>query len=121
MPTSPTQRTLKRIRDAGATAAVAEYWLRVPNHPGGGVRRDLFGFIDVVALWPGEGTIGIQATSGSNGRARVRKIATECRDNALAWLAQGNRIQVWDWRKLKGKWEPRIVEVTVDLIEAEID
>jgi hypothetical protein len=81
---------------------VAEYWRSIPGHPGGGIRKDLFGFVDVVAI--GEGAIiAIQATSGANGSARVHKIVNECHDAALEWLLAGGRIEVWAWKKYAKK------------------
>ena len=38
------------------------------------VRRDLYGFIDVLAIKNGERPVGIQATSRSNTSARIKKI-----------------------------------------------
>jgi hypothetical protein len=109
--TSPTQRTLKELRKRGMVCDVAEYWNQFSRR-----RRDLFHFVDIVAL--GESITGIQCTSGSNGAARKTKIATECGDAARAWLSSGGRIEVWSWRKVgqRGKrklWEPRIEEITL--------
>lgn len=121
--TSPTQRTLAECRRRNWEAAVAEYWQTIPRHPGGGVRKDLFGFIDVVALDTSEGvTLAIQATSGTNVSARVRKIREECSDQARAWLLCGNRIVVWGWKKyakrVDGKWwRVRECEVTLEDLE----
>ena len=113
--TSPTQRTLQHFRKAGHMVAVAEYWQAIPKHPAGGVRKDLFGFIDIVALVDKQ-IIAIQCTSGTNTSARVKKIQTECQEAAEMWLACGGRIQVWGWRKLTKKvgnqsWFPKVVEV----------
>ena len=112
---SPTQRTLAELRKRGHIAAVCEFWRAIPGHPAGGVRKDLFGFLDLVALVDGR-IVGIQCTSGANTSARERKIRAECWDNASAWLSCGGRIEVWGWRKLKKKvgnrtWFPRITEV----------
>jgi len=115
---SPTQRTLKQVRESGSTADVVERWIPMPTHPGGGYRRDLFNFIDIIEL-TGEGIIGIQSTSGSNFSKRVEKIKTECREAAVEWIKNGGRIQVWGWRELKKKvdrktWQPRIVELGLE-------
>lgn len=109
--TTPTQRTLAECRRLGWQAAVAEKWIAQTKQ-----RKDLFGFIDIVAL-TGDGILAIQATSGSNVAARERKIRTECSEPAKAWLAAGGRIEVWGWRELKKKvdrksWQVRRVEVT---------
>lgn len=110
---SPTARTLKALRELGYLADVAEK--RVPKTR---VTRDLFGFIDIVAIKAGEPILAVQATSdegGGHGHARVKKIRGECQEAARAWLGACGRIEVWAWRKLKrsgDKWEPRITEIT---------
>ena len=115
---TPTQRTLKHYRDLGYIAEVSEKWIAIPRHPAKGVRKDLFGFVDVVAVGHGK-IMAVQATSGSNVTARVVKIKTECRDAAMEWLKSGGSIRVVGWRKLKKKvdgknWQPKIVVVTLE-------
>lgn len=115
---TPTQRTLKRVRDNGSVADVVERWIPIPHHPGGGVRKDMLGFIDIVELRD-EQIVGIQCTSGSNHSKRVIKIKTECREAAIAWINTGARIEVWGWRELKKKvnrksWQARIVELGLE-------
>lgn len=98
---TPTQRTLKRLRDMGYTAAVVEHW-----NPHAKIRQDLFGFIDVLALGDGE-VLAVQACSGTDAAARVRKIADH--PNVGAVRKAGIRIEVWAWRKLAdGKWHCRV-------------
>ncbi len=102
---SPTSRTLERLRADGWTAAVVEKW-----NPHARVRNDLFGFVDVLALRDGV-TLAVQATSGSNAAARVKKIAEA--EHLAAVRAAGWRIEVWGWRKLaNGRWEARVVDVS---------
>ena len=127
---------------------MSERWITVPNHPAGGKRKDLFGFVDVVAIgeWAppelgseatacgrqkgqllakmireahGQRFIAIQATSGSNGAARVKKIQNECSEALAAWLAAGGVVEVWAWKKYakpvdRKFWRPRIVRVTLE-------
>lgn len=85
---------------------VVERWV-----PQARIRKDLFGCLDLVAL-DGKCICGIQATSGSNVSARVKKIQAEPR--AREWLEHGGRIVVMGWsrRKKTGKWEVREVEIT---------
>jgi len=102
---SPTSRTLELLRKEGKVADVAERWNSFTRQ-----RRDLFGFLDVIALGENE-TWGIQCTSTGNISARVKKICGECRENALAWLNAGNKIEVIGWSKkgARGKrktWQP---------------
>jgi hypothetical protein len=106
---------LLRSRD-GVVVDKAEYWLAIPSHPAGGVRRDLFGFIDLIYL-DGSKIVAVQATSRQNLRSRERKILTECNVAAIAWIAAGGKIEVWGWQRLKKPidrlyWHPTIVEIT---------
>ncbi len=115
---TPTARSLAAGRANGWLIDVVERWI------GGGrikVRKDLFGCIDLVALDGKPGVLGIQATSGSNASARLKKIHGECWPAVERWLQAGNRLEVWGWRKLRGRWEPRITQVflnTGDALEA---
>lgn len=102
---SPTQRTLARLRADGWLAEVVERWI-----PGANVRKDLWGFVDVVAIKSGV-TLGVQSTSGSNVAARVTKIADS--PNLAAVRAAGWRLEVDGWRKNSaGRWVCRTVDVS---------
>jgi hypothetical protein len=62
--------------------------------------KDLFGFLDVLAMEPGQpGILGVQTTTVANQATRIKKILDEPR--ALAWLGCGCRITVHGWA-LKG-------------------
>jgi hypothetical protein len=121
---SPTARTLALLREHGYHVGVVERFCHITKR-----RHDLFGCIDVVAVsrrpWIHSCTLGIQVTSGSNGAARVKKIKTEAREGAEAWLMAGNRLFVHAWSKRKKKrggkaytWECREVEITLADLEA---
>ena len=75
------------------------------------IKRDLFGFADLIAISPTRGILAVQATGGGNGPSRVKKIRLEPR--AALWLASGGRIQVHDWVKVKDskKRECRVMEI----------
>jgi hypothetical protein len=114
--TSPTQRTLKRLRDDGANlVAVVEKWNRFGGPIGSngervGNRVDLFGFIDVLAVVPGQvGTLGIQACAASSLSTRIRKVIDdpELLQRAKWYTAAGNRILFWGWKQNKKskRWE----------------
>jgi hypothetical protein len=111
MVAGPTQRTLKYLRGEGFKAEVVEKWI-----PQAKRRKDLFGFIDVVAIAPNR-IIGVQATSGSNHNARIKKI--ESLEESQDWIKAGGEIWVISWRKLKGKgrkqWFPRVENLTGEL------
>lgn len=109
---SPTARSLAECEKRGWLAYVCEKWI-----PHARVRKDAFGFGDLLVMDGWHGSLLIQATSDSNVSARVGKIKTECSEAARTWLYHGNRIQVWGWGK-KGrrgerkKWTLRVVEIT---------
>lgn len=95
---SPTQRTLKHLRRDGYQAGVVERW-----NVHARVRQDLFGIIDVVAIRIDQpGVLGVQCTSESNAAARVTKILASA--SARVWLRASNRLEVWGWKKLSGRW-----------------
>jgi len=100
---SPTQRSLKKLRAEGWTAEVVER--RNPRLP---ITHDLFGFIDILAIREGE-TLAVQTTSGSNVSSRVRKIADA--EHLAAVRSAGWCIHVHGWRKnARGRWECRVVD-----------
>lgn len=86
-----------------------------------GVRSDLFGIFDLIAMSPRQGIIGIQVC-GPDFTDHYRKITEERADNALLWLASGRgrtRIEIWSWRKILKKrgskervWSPRIKRIS---------
>jgi hypothetical protein len=88
---TPTQRSLKLLRDEGCTVALVERWNAFARK-----RQDLFGFIDLVAL-NGDGITGVQTTTAQNLAARVSKILAE--PQAKEWLLAGGLIEVHGWRK----------------------
>ena len=99
---SPTELTLRKLRGDGWTAQVVEHWV-----PGANVRRDLFGFIDVLALRDGD-VLAVQATSDGNVASRVHKIASS--PHVAAVREAGWRIEVWGWKKRNYRWTERIVD-----------
>jgi hypothetical protein len=122
---TPTKRTLDELRHRGAIADVVERWIPSVGEGGAfisyGRRKDLFGFIDIVAILDRQ-IVGIQATSdnsGGHGGARVKKIQQECADAARAWLEAGGLISVWAWRKYakpveRKLWRPIVTPVTLE-------
>jgi len=82
-----------QLKKDGYIPAIVEHWNRFA-----GIRQDLYGFIDIVAMHPAhKGLLGIQTTSTANMSARVKKIINEPR--ARVWLTSGNSILVWGWSK----------------------
>lgn len=83
------------LRENGYRAEVTEHWNAYAR-----IRKDLFGFIDIVALRGNEkGVLGIQTTSAANLSARIEK--TLGLPVYKLWLQCGNRIEFHGWRKIK--------------------
>lgn len=93
------------MRERGFHAEVVEKWI-----PGANIRKDLWGFADILCLRSGEPITVVQSTTDSNVAARVTKIA----DSPLVGLVRqaGIRILVQGWRKAKGRWQVREVDVS---------
>jgi hypothetical protein len=102
---SPTQRSLKLLRDEGWRVAVVEHW----NHFAK-IRQDLFGIIDLLCVKDGV-TMGVQTTSYSNVSARVKKIADSEHIAALREADWVVRVHGWH-KKANGRWDVRIVDVS---------
>lgn len=103
---TPTQRSLKHLRDQGHLAEVVERWI-----PQARKRHDLWGFVDILSLSPEGEVVGVQATSLSNVSARVRKITEH--ENIAAVRKAGVRVLVFGWgRDSKGKVRLREVDVS---------
>ena len=105
MAISPTQLSLKKLREEGYTVAVVEHW-----NPWAKIRVDCFGFIDIIALRENE-TLAIQTTTASNMSARVKKIADH--ENVGAVRKAGWFIHVHGWHQDdKKKWHCKVKDVS---------
>jgi hypothetical protein len=90
---SPTARSLKKLRVEGAIADVVER--RIPRSH---ITKDLFGFIDIVAIEvDGKGALGVQVTTVAHQAHRIAKVMAEPR--ARFWLEAGNAIAIYGWAK----------------------
>ena len=115
---TPTQRTLKALRDRGAICGIVERFNQYAGQYG--IRQDLFGFIDIIAIEPALKQItGVQST-GSAFSMHLHMILVERKEPAMQWLISGGRIELWGWRKLKVKrggkamvWTPRMREIVL--------
>jgi hypothetical protein len=122
---SPTQRTIRALKNQGRKCAIVEKWNAFAGRAGGppGVRQDLFGIIDVLALDPERGVVGIQCC-GSAFSGHLRKLTEERAQDTLDWLrTPGTSLELWGWRKVKAKrggkaeiWSPRVLQITVDMV-----
>ena len=118
---SPTQRTLKYLKDEGYECGMVERWIPIRGLPGGGKRRDLFNIIDIIALDPVKGVIGVQST-GQDFSGHYKKLTQEKAAETRMWLeTPGTSLILIGWRKVKVKrggkamrWSPRIQEITLE-------
>ena len=116
---SPTQRTLRALREHGLVAGIVERFN--PYAGKHGLKQDLFNIIDIIALDPVRGVVGVQST-GQDFAGHVRKITEEKSQETRDWLATpGAVLELWGWRKVKLKrggkaerWAPRVAEFTLD-------
>jgi hypothetical protein len=93
---SPAQRSLKYLRNAGYSCAITEHFNSFVK-----IRQDLFGFLDIICIKNGvTGVLGVQTTSTQNLSARVKKVLSI--PEAHIWLSCGGSIFVHGWSK-KGK------------------
>ena len=108
---SSAQRTLQKLKSDGITCWKVEQ----PWNPHTKVRRDVFNFIDIIALRD-RVIVGIQACSMSSRQAHRRKILAN--PMALEWLRCRGTIELWSWRPLlmKRGGKRKTWEVKVDYI-----
>lgn len=101
---SPTQRSLKVLRDDGWLCDIVERWI-----PGANIRKDLFGIGDIIAIKPGVKPKLIQVTS-TGVSARIKKIQL---NNDLETVLSVFNLEVHGWRKnVKNRFVQRIVTIT---------
>lgn len=123
---TPTQRTIRELKNQGRKCGIVERFIsNVGPH---GIRQDLFGIIDIIALDPEHGVVGIQSC-GQDFAGHLRKILIDHAQDTLEWLSTpGTRLELWGWRKVKLKrggkamrWRPRIQVITEEeVLNAEI-
>jgi|TARA_Y100000289_G_scaffold33336_1_gene32945 hypothetical protein len=113
---SPTQRTLKAMRNQGRICGIVEKFQQY----GGkfGIRQDLFGFIDIIAIDSKDGIIAIQST-GQDWSGHINKIM-DLEEIVMKWLEHAP-LELWSWRKVKkvrgGKamiWKARIGDFYIE-------
>ena len=114
---SPTQRTLRELRQRGCICGIVE---RFNSFVGKfGIRQDLFGFIDLIALDPDKGIVGVQCCARSGHVAHRTKILEN--ENAPEWIKAGGTIEIWSWGKQKLKrggkamrWMSKVETITFE-------
>lgn len=103
MATSPTQLSLKLMKERGYLCQIVERWNAFAK-----IRQDLFGFVDVLCVSK-DGVVGVQTTSYSNMSARVKKIREH--ENFQQVHDSGITILVQGWHKKDNRWQMREVVV----------
>ena len=103
--TSPTQRSLAKLRGEGWKAEVVERWNAHSR-----TRKDLWGWCDILCLRNGE-LLAVQTTSYSNISARINKIQES---DMVALVRSCNiGIHVHGWKKNKnGRWECTVRDIS---------
>ncbi len=102
---TPTARSLALLARDGWLCAPVERWLPYAN-----VRKDLWGFGDVLACHPRDGLfLIVQSTSADHVAHRLAK--ARGRPELALWLKAGGAFQVHGWAKRDGRWRCRVVEV----------
>jgi len=103
-PMTPTQRSLRHLRDSGYLAEVVERWV-----PGANIRKDLFGWIDIIAIRKGE-VLAVQCTS-TGVSERIKKISDS--DTIGPVRQSGMRVEVHGWRKgANGRYALRVEDLS---------
>lgn len=136
-----TERTLKALRDRGYHAEVCERFVAFAHGEqkekfAGGFKKDLFGYMDVLAYWDSSRTDIEQPDVAKVGSWAIQSTSKACMSNHLRdyrrnptvthlirdWLVLGNRFSIVGWEHLmvpkkrgggfKGVWH--ICEEPVD-------
>lgn len=116
---SPTERSLRHLRESGWHVCVVEKWIPQIKR-----RKDAFGFGDLLCAKPNGKPTLVQTTSGDNVAARIHK-AREKAGPLVAWLLSGGALVVHGWAKRgprgeQKRWTLREVNLTFrDLTMAE--
>ena len=116
---SNTARSMDYLRKLGYVVDRCEQW--VPGPPKGkdvaegeertsfGHRRDLFGFLDIVALDPHQRrTIGVQTTSVKQRDPHIEKIMRH--PNYKPLIAAGWLVHLHCWEKVGHRWHMQLVD-----------
>lgn len=106
---TPTARTLALLRRSGYIVDVTERWI-----PGANVRRDLFGFADVLAIAGHREPrfLLVQCTSLANVASRLAK--AKSKPALRIWLKAGGAFEVWGWFRRDSRWDVKRVAVVTD-------
>ena len=110
---SPTSRSLTFLRREGFQVDIVERWVIGAN-----IRKDLFGFGDLLAVHRLDKTITIiQTTTVSNLSARIKKAKALL--SLKVWLDAGGKAEFHGWHQdASGRWQVRRVSITGDELKS---
>lgn len=102
-------RTLQHLHKAGWYAESSEKYITRPQGKGqkaeyaGGYRKDLFGFLDVIAFGLAPGVTGVQVTSHGQISAHLRKYRRDrvVAEKIITFIRAGNRFVIHGWKKVQ--------------------
>lgn len=82
-----------------------ERWVPNPMYPGGGIRMDLFGWADILALAPDGRWVMIQSCGATGRMDHIRKLSDPRLTERIGmWLnSPAHAAELWTWRKLRMK------------------
>ena len=90
----PRQWSMEQMRKDGYITGITEFFNSHTKR-----RKDLFGFIDFIAVGSGR-CVGVQCCARSSIGSHRRKILEECGEAAFEWLRSGNEIQIHGWDRI---------------------
>lgn len=103
---TPNQRTITLFKKGEIELQTVERFI-----PGANVRKDLFGIIDFLCIINNK-ILGIQSTGTAFSEHHQKIMIME--NNLRLWLSTGSEFILIGWRKLKGKYKPRIQKYTLE-------
>lgn len=111
MASGHTPRSMKHLRDEGfPLVQVVEQWVKFGNS-GAGVRRDLWGMIDIMAARRND-ILGVQVTSAGQFTAHLKMMREHTTEvdgtpvlTAGLILSSGMRLEVHGWEKVGRRYE----------------
>jgi hypothetical protein len=105
-PISLTPRSTKYLEAEGWTIVeTVERWIPRTN-----TRKDLFGFIDILAIRPGE-TLGVQVTDTLHQANRIDKIANHPNVDHVREAGWGIHVHGW-MKNTKGRWVLTVTDIS---------
>jgi len=116
---SPTQRSLKHLREAGWTVCIVEKWIEAAQK-----RVDAFGFGDLLACKPpfvdkdehinGPQIVLVQTTTMAHMAARKAKIYQN--QQAAIWNKAGGKIILHGWAKRGPRGKRKLWQVKEEIL-----